>query len=820
MSLTEAELPTGTVTFLFTDIEGSTTLLREACDRYPGLLVEHRRLLREAFARHGGVEVDRQGDAFFIAFPSAREALASAQEAQSALLDNPVRVRIGLHTGEAQVVEGSYVGMDVHRAARIAAAAHGGQVVLSQSTCDLVEAELTDLGPHRLKDLLAPEHLYQLGGDGFPPLRTLYQTNLPIPLTPFLGRAQELNEVTQLLTSQRHCVLTLTGPGGTGKTRLALQAAADAADYFPDGVYWVGLAAVRDPALVLPTIAHALGSQRDLRAEIGERRMLLLLDNLEQLLEVAPELSNLLGGCSQLNLLVTSREPLHLAGEREYAVGSLHEPDAVALFTERALAVCSDFVADREVEHICRRVDNLPLAVELAAAWVKVLSPSQILTRLDKRLPLLTGGARDVPERQRTLRSTIEWSYDLLSADEQQLFAQLSIFAGGCTLEAAEEVCGADLDTLYSLVDKSLLRFSNERFWMLETIREYAQERFEESSDKVGRERHARWYVRMAERAEPELHTGRQPQTMDQLDAEHMNLRRAVEWALEAGDYQVALTITGKLFRYWDARGYAAEGSLLVERALESSPADSTPARADALIAGSFLTHRLGTEELDLLRARAAEALRIYTGLNDQVGSARALTYLAINAPTVPEAKALLERALQSAQAAGDDYYVAMTKANLCECALRENDFTAAATLGEEAAAAATGLGDVEAIALNNRGLALVRLGDPRTGEVARSAVALAVKLGLPHLLSGAILILAGANAERMPQRAATLIGASDRMQESLESPAREPVEGRLYDDVRKALEVTLGHDAAEEAFQTGRALDPQDVVHYALESA
>jgi class 3 adenylate cyclase len=453
-------LPSGTVTFLFTDIEGSTRLLLELGDRYADVLAEHRRVLREAFARHGGLEVDTQGDSFFVAFARASDAVAGAQAGQDALHGGPVRVRMGLHTGEPMVGDEGYVGIDVHRGARLASAGHGGQILLSQTTRDLLDStfELVDLGLHRLKDLSEPQRLYQLGTEGFAPLMTLHQTNLPVPATPFLGRERELGEVLALLRSSR--VLTLTGPGGSGKTRLAIQTAAEAAEDFPAGVWWVPLSTLRDPSLVRDSIARVLGAKGEPAEHIGDKELLLVLDNLEHLLECAPELADLVERCSAVRLLVTSREPLRLSAEQEYAVAPLVSEEAVDFFCARARAAKPEFVPTTALPEICRRLDNLPLALELAAARVKVLSADQILARLEQALPLLTGGRRDMPERQRTLAATIAWSYEMLSDSEQRLFEKLSVFVGGCALEAAEKVCAADVDRLASLVDKSLIRQS------------------------------------------------------------------------------------------------------------------------------------------------------------------------------------------------------------------------------------------------------------------------------------------------------------------------------------------------------------------------
>ena len=408
-------------------------------------------------------------------------------------------MRMGLHTGEPQLTDEGYIGLDVHKAARIAACGHGGQVLLSEQTSRLVEhAALRDLGEHRLKDLSAPERIYQLGDGDFPPLKSLYRTNLPVPSTPFLGRERELGEITALLSQEDVRLLTLTGPGGTGKTRLGLQSAAALADQYPDGIWWVALSSLRDPELVLEQAAQALESKNGLPEHISDKRLLCLFDNFEHVSEAAPALADLLTSCPNLKLLVTSREPLRLTGEREYPVPSLEEEEAVALFLQRAVPM----EPGASVHAICVRLDCLPLAVELAASRTRALSPEQILDRLEQRLPLLTGGPRDAPERQRTLRATIEWSHSLLDEEEQRLFARVAVFTGGCTLEAAEQVARADLDTLQSLIEKSLLRHTESRYWMLETIREYATERLEESGEAEDlRRRHAEFFLELAKSA-------------------------------------------------------------------------------------------------------------------------------------------------------------------------------------------------------------------------------------------------------------------------------------------------------------------------------
>ena len=534
------ELPSGSVTLLFTDIEGSTRLLAElGAEAYEEALADHRRLLREAFARHGGVEVDTQGDAFFYAFPSAPEAIEAAGEGQQALSAGPIRVRMGVHTGRPHVGREGYVGEDVHLAARIAAAGHGGQVLVSQATRALVDGGLADLGEHRLKDLSEPVWIFQLGEERFPPLKTISNTNLPRPASSFVGREREVSDVVELLRDGARLV-TLSGPGGSGKTRLAIESAAELVPEFRNGVFWIGLAALRDPALVAESVAQTLGAKDGLAEHIGERELLLLLDNFEQVVEAAPELASLLESCPNLRLLVTSRELLRVRGEVEYPVAPLAESEAVELFCARSRLEPSDDIAE-----LCRRLDNLPLAVELAAARTSVLTPGQILERLAERLDLLKGG-RDAEARQRTLRATIEWSHDLLSPDEQRLFARLSVFAGGCTLEAAEAVCGAELDMLQSLVDKSLVRHAEERFWMLETIREFALERLEETGGaEVLRQRYSADFLELAKLAGPELLARSSSIWYDRIEAEHDNIRAVLGDAVEHGRTDVALRICG-----------------------------------------------------------------------------------------------------------------------------------------------------------------------------------------------------------------------------------------------------------------------------------
>jgi predicted ATPase len=588
-------LPHGTVTLLFTDIQGSTRLLQELGDEYADLLADHRRTLREEFARHDGVEVGTEGDAFFVAFEKASDALAAAVAVREALADGPIHVRIGLHTGEPTVTEEGYVGIDVHRAARIAAAGHGGQILVSQATRDLAGTDrLNDLGLHRLKDLAAPERLYQLGDDEFPPLKSVDLTNLPVQPTPFVGRERELAEVIALL--DLHRIVTLTGPGGSGKTRLALQAAAESVEQYGDGVWFVSLGAVRDPRLIESTIARVVGGPDDLHEFLAGKRTLLVLDNLEHLLPEAAEIVARLDA----RILATSRSRLNIAAEQEFPVPMLRLDDATTLFTQRARQLEPRFEPDSAVRQIAERLDGLPLALELAAARVKVLSPEQILERLGRSLDLLTSGAHDVPERQRTLRGTVEWSYRLLTAEEQQLFARLAVFVGGFELEAAEAVCSADLDVLQSLVDKSLLRRGEDgRFFMLVTIRELALEKLRDLPDASSLQgRHDHHFLGLAEELDArERLSGMRDlsaESLDRFERELPSFRAALAGLLENGDREGVLRLGAALWRFWLNRAQYRDAADWLEKApLDEAglPPDVRAAALEAAGGIAYYTH-------------------------------------------------------------------------------------------------------------------------------------------------------------------------------------------------------------------------------------
>lgn len=632
---------------MFTDIEGSTRLLGElGPDAYAQALAEHRRLLRTTFERRDGVEVDTQGDAFFVAFAEATEAVAAAADAQAALTATPIRVRIGIHTGEPRLTAEGYVGRDVHLGARIAAAGHAGQVLISRQTKSALVAEvrLTDLGEHRLKDFAEPAWIYQLGDDRFPPLKTISNTNLPRPASSFVGRQREVGKIAELLRDGAR-LLTLTGPGGTGKTRLAIEAATELVPDFRNGVFWVDLAPLRDDQLVLEAIGNTLGARTSVAEHIGQRQMLLVIDNLEQVIAAAPDLAALPEQCPKLRLLITSRERLRVRGETEVEVDPLPMDDAVDLFTARARMAPDDSITE-----LCRRLDGLPLAVELAAARASVLSPAEMLERLGNRLDLLRGG-RDADSRQQTLRATIEWSYDLLAPPERDLFARLAIFRGGFALSTAEAVVDADIDTLQSLVDKSLIRRRDQRFTMLETVREYASERLAERGDAtdLGRQ-HARYFLALAEEAEPHI-AGYERSWIDRLDKELDNVRAAFDYFESQGDGEQMQLLTGALGRFWFMRGHIREARQRTQTAL-AADSRSTRGRASALLAWALLSET--NAELQTI----VEATSIYAALGDRRGEALALGALGDYHAMLGawrEAREQLEASLLALRELGDD---------------------------------------------------------------------------------------------------------------------------------------------------------------------
>ena len=816
------DLPSGTVTFLFTDVEGSTKLLQElGAEAYAEALLEHRQVLRQAFSAHGGVEVDTQGDAFFVAFPTAPGALGAAAAALEGLSTGPIRVRMGVHTGTPHVDEEGYVGVDVHRAARIAAAGHGGQVLVSTSTAALVGTDgLRELGEHRLKDLSAPERVYQLGDEDFPPLKSLYRTNLPIPATPFLGREHELAQVCGLLEDAR--LLTLTGPGGTGKTRLGLQAAAEASERYPDGIFWVPLAPLRDPELVLATAGQALGAKDGLAEHLADKSLLLLFDNFEHVVESASRLSELLASCPNVHLLVTSRELLRVPGEQAYPVPPLEPEDGTELFVARARAALPSFVSSDAVPELCARLENLPLALELAAARVRVLSPEQLVERLSQRLDLLKAG-RGVDPRQQTLRATIEWSHELLDEDEQRLFARLAVFAGGCTLESAEAVCDADLDTLESLVDKSLVRVrEGDRFWMLETIREYAAERLEDSGEaEILQRRHAEHFLALGEEAEPNTR-GYSSEWIGRLEREHDNLRTALDHLAASGENELVLQLAGALSEFWHEGGHVAEGRRRLEGALQGQERP-TAARARALTGAALMAY--GSGEVPAARSMAGQALELHRRLGNARGAAFNLNVLcvaAIEEGDLERAQQLAEESLTLFRQAGDEHNTVAATRTLAFAYASRGDLERARTLHESNLAQAQALGFKETEAKTLGSLAMIAFDQGRIED--------ALALGKQNVLASRDLGSLQGIAQSLCRSASTfavLPGKADTAARLLScfEALREQIGvseawvARMNEETLSAIRARLDESAFAEAWEQGRALTIDEAVALALQS-
>jgi len=879
------DLPSGTVTFLFSDIEGSTRLAQSRPETWPALLARHHELVRAALATHGGTEVSTEGDSFFVVFESASGALAAAADVQRALAAEhwpdgaAIRVRIGVHTGEASVADGTYVGLAVHRASRIADAAHGGQVLLSAATRALAVdslppgVSLVSLGRHRLKDLDVGEDLSQLAIDGlaadFGPLRALDATpnNLPTQATSFLGRQREIAEIGERLEEAR--LLTLTGPGGTGKTRLALQVAAAVADRYPDGVRFVALGAIGQSDLVPPTIAHELGlpnrggqqPMARLLEYLADRRVLLVLDNFEQVPGAASMVGELLAGAPRITVLATSRSPLHVYGEQEYPVPPLDVPDprhlpatesltqyeSVALFIDRARAALPTFAITNDnapaVAEICFRLDGLPLAIELAAARIKLLTPQAMLQRLGRRLAFLAGGAQDLPARQQTLRGAIEWSHDLLDAGDRRLFAALATFVGGADFAAIEAV-GADPDhdtfeCLASLVDKSLVQRGDgaggeARFSMLGTIREYALERRDESGrGEELRDRHQRWYLDLAESASAVIMGPDKRSWLDRLEEEHDNLRAALEWSMERGDAERSMRMVAALWRFWQMRGYLAEGLERVRATLDLPRAEAYPeCRARALDAAGGLAYWMG--DGDLARSYYERSLELQRALGNRAGEAWALYSLTFtfmysrSGLQDPELVRLalppVEQAIAIYREIGDRMGSAMAlwaRSNvLWTLALPTDDpeFHHARQSASEALAIFRDAGDsfMTGWATYTLGLTDLRLGDLAMGR-ARLREALATFHAAGDV-SAYVLVLDAfavlAEREGDPDRAARLSGAV-RALERRTGTGLNPFNRQILGFDPTPLEAD---DATAAAWAAGEALTADEAIAYALQ--
>ena len=801
-----SELPAGTVTFLFTDIEGSTTRWEREPEAMRAALARHDALMRQAIAAGNGQVFKTVGDAFYAAFVRPTDALVTCLAAQRALameewnVAGPIRVRMALHTGTPELRDGDYFGQPLNRVARLLGAGHGGQVLLSPVTQELVSGalpegvNLRDMGEHRLKDLNQPLRIFQIVGDGlmsdFPPLKTLdvHRHNLPVQPTILLGREEELAAARHYLVAQGVRLLTLTGPGGIGKTHLSLQLAADLIDeeLATDGVFFVPLADVHDPQQVLVNIAFVLGLRENGDQPLGQqlvaflqlKRVLLVLDNFEWVLAAAGVVAGLLAACRGVTMLVTSREVLRVQAEQVFPISLLPAPSpeqqsslpelvrfvSVRLFVQRAQAVKPDFAITttnaRAVAEICARLEGLPLSIELAATRIKVLSPQELLERLAHQLAVLTGGARDLPERHRTLRATLAWSYDLLQPDEQVLFARLSVFAGGCTVEAAENVACEDddspsavlqrdsiLDLLSSLVDKNLLRQVEQpngvvRFVMLEMIREYGQERLAAYGDTPSvQRRHATYFLSLATAAEPELRGARQGEWLARLEVEHDNLRAALRWALANGQQLSGLRLGGALWRFWYVRGNLTEGLGWLEALLrpgdsgaDPEAADLVSARARALHGAAMLAESQGAFQRAV--ALAEESRALWQTLDDAPGIAAALNTLAnvaTNLSQTSRAVSLYEESLALWQTLGDRRGIASALNNLANVIRSQGDYARAAALAQESLVLRRAMGDSGGIAISLNTIGGVALDEgqaARARELCREALALWRGLG------------------------------------------------------------------------------------------
>ncbi len=871
-----ASLPSGTVTFLFTDIEGSTTLLQRLGDRrYAEVLEEQRRLLRFAFIEGNGQEIDTQGDAFLVAFSRARDAMATAVAAQQSLMKHAwpdgasIQVRMGIHTGEPISNTDRYVGLDVHRAARIGAAGHGGQILLSDAVRGLAARDLPpgvslrDLGTHRLKDLREPEHLFQVVHPDlptdFPAVKSLdvLPNNLPVQLTSFIGREHEKAEVRNRLSATRF--VTLTGSGGAGKTRLALQVAAEALEEFPDGVWLVELAALSDPNLVPKAVASALGvpeqPSRMLTETLADalrgKSVLIILDNCEHLVAACAHLTTaLLRTCPHLRILATSREALGVTGETTWRVPSLSLPDpqrlppldhlkeyeAVRLFIDRAVANEPQFAVTSSnalaVAQVCHRLDGIPLALELAAARVKVLAVEQIAARLDDRFRLLTGGSRTALPRQQTLQATMDWSYYLLSDQERTALRSLSVFAGGWTLEAAEVVCAGKgveaskvLDLLTQLVDKSLVAVETQggeaRYRFLETVRRYGLDRLLESGETGDvRRRHRDWFLGFAERAEPKLRGPEQKIWLERLEMEHDNLRAALEWSRAEGNAEAGVQLAGALFWFWFAHGHWSEGRAWLEEAILGSSDASSSALTKALQGAAYLAW--GQGDYGRATALSEKGLALCRERGDKEGVGRFLIHLGLAAGrqgNYGRMAALCENGLALCRERGDKWVISWALMQLGAAARFLGDYERAEVLHKESIALAREVGDKYRIAFSLRGLGFVAFdqGDyGRAAALCKESLVFCKEVEDRRVTAECLAGLAGvACAQGHYVHAARLIGAGEAL---FKAVGYQPhvFQQAYIDQIVAATRARLGEPAYAAAWAEGQAM----TLEHAIESA
>ncbi|HEX2089086.1 MAG TPA: tetratricopeptide repeat protein [Actinomycetota bacterium] len=865
------DLPTGIVTFLFTDIEGSTNLARTLGSRWPHVLEEHNAILRNAIRAHDGIDIRTEGDAFFAVFRSPGDAVRAAATAQRVLADRewpadgPIRVRMGMHTGEGRLAGDDYVGLDVHRAARIAAAGHGGQVLLSDAARVLVGDGLTDgltlrdLGQHRLKDFDDPQHIYQLEIEGlereFPPLKTRdMPTRLPVQLTSFIGRKREVHQVSELLERSR--LVTLTGPGGTGKTRLAIEAATRITERFPDGVYFVDLSPTRDPALVPSAMVTALGLKQlpdrgaleSVTEYLRNRVALLILDNFEQVTEASGVARVVLEESPSTNLLVTSRVHLDLPGEHEFPVppldvpelngdvGAISQNEAVELFVHRARAVRPSFeISDqnaRSIAEVCARLDGLPLAIELAAAQTRLLSPSELLQRLQQRLSGLSTGSRNVPERQRTLRSTIEWSYELLEPADRRLFARLGVFAGGGTFESIEAVCNPatdlgveTLEGLASLIGKSLLRRmefpEGSRFTMLETIRDYARERLEAEFDLDDTERrHAGYFATLAEERGPTVR-GATADIVEAVVRDIDNFRAALSWSLRMDQAQFGLRIAAALWRVFVETGHLREAVESLESllALPSAKARDRIRASGVMALGSLLywqTDYRGTQD------RYEEALSIFEEVGDETERMQALMYLAYSfvAQEDPDnALRTIEKALALSEFVTDEALLAELTGLRGGTHITRGEYDEGLRWLEESLERFEAAG---ALLWSNETRARISSLYRMQGRVDEAEAYLRQSFEVYQMVGGltnsgavALQFAAVATARGDHERAMRLAGFAEKVSEQL--GGRPPTALLLIPDFRAEAATTLDEATIDRLWNEGKSMDLEEAAHYML---
>jgi predicted ATPase/class 3 adenylate cyclase len=870
-----ATLPRGTLAFLLSDIEGSTRLAAAAGARFPELLDAHFALMRAAIEAQGGTIVSTEGDSVFAVLPTAGAAVRAAAEAQRGLGAHrwpdgmPVKVRIGVHVGEAVLGGRDYTGIEVHKAARIMAAGWGEEIICSAAVQALVGESLEDpmtlrdLGVHTLRDIAQPERLYQVVVPGlraeFPPPRTesaAAPTNLPMPLTRFVGRTRELDDVEQLVAGTR--LVTLTGPGGTGKTRLAIETGRASLRTFPDGVFFVALDAVRDPDLVIPQVAQTLGLVEEAGRSIDEtlagylanKRLLLILDNLEQVISAAPRIAALLGAAPNFVILGSSREPLGVAGETIYSVPPLSLPvepgrptaeqvaglEAVELFVERARVARPDFALTDDnawaVAAICRRVDGLPLAIELAAARLNVLAPAQILERLDHRLTLLAGSRRDVSDRQRTLRGAIDWSHDLLAEHEKAGFRRFAVFSGGADLDAALAVLDPDgslgvdpIDLISALVARSLLRTTAElgesRFAMLETIREYALEQLAAAGeDGLVRDRHSDFYARAASAAADVLVTADRDARLDRLDREMPNFRAAIAWSITTRDVTRGAQIAFGLKDFWRTRIHLREARRVLDDLLAvCAGEEASRARVDLLTVASELAawHSDYERSTELSRAAIADL----EALGDRRGLAQALSNVGWgNLAGRPEvARDSFKQSIAIARELGDETVLVGSVQGLSLAEFQLGDMDAATRATREAVRVAVAAGDHYTNAFNMITLGLIdmRAGDSagaarQFASVVREAQAAGALIGLITALeSFAILAF---DLDDWP-RGVKLAAVADRMRGEIGGAPSMAVVG-IGPPLDRARE-HMDTDAFEQASAEARTLSTEDAVDLAL---